>query len=540
MQKRQNSAHRRRNGRNSPLTRRILSVNILTLVILVASLLYLNRYEENLISSELEVLRNQGKIFAGALGQAGWRKGNDGASELYSVVAEPMLRRLVLITGLRGRLYGSRGEMLADSQLLIGADGGMVHIRDLPPPKEFSATGELVKRYYEKVVSLLPGRRDLPRYAEPFDMKIGEYPEVRDALMGESAEAIRVRKDGELVLTAAVPVQHFRKILGVVLLSSSGSTIDKLVREVRFDILKVFCVSLAVTVLLSFYLASTIVKPLRRLARAADIVRRSRGRERLIADFQDRNDEIGDLATDLNAMTEALWQRLDAIESFAADVSHEIKNPLTSLRSAVETASRLDDPEQQKKLMEIIQDDVRRLDRLITDISAASRLDTELSREERNPLNLVKILRALVKMHQMNSGERCASLTFETPNNIKAVILGEEGRLVQVFQNLLSNAFSFTPTSGAINVTIFTESDWVIVKVMDTGPGIPEPSLDHIFERFYSERPVSEQFGTHSGLGLSISRQIIEAHGGTIFARNRHSESNTILGACFTVTLPRI
>jgi len=530
-----------RSGRGliSPLTRRILSVNILALAILAAGLLYLNRYEENLVAAELEILRNQGEIFAGALGQGAWRSRQDGNSELYPAVAGPMLRRLVTVTGARGRLYGPDGQLIADSRRLMGSDGGLVEIRDLPPPVDPAEMGGIAERFYEKLVSLLPGRRDLPRYAEPVDEETGGYPEVRRALAGENAHALRVDAAGHLVLTAAVPVQRFKKILGVVLLSSSGARIDEAVRDVRFDILKVFGAALGVTILLSFYLAGTIARPLRRLALAADRVRLSPGRERSIPGFQDRNDEIGDLAADLNAMTEALWQRLDAIESFAADVSHEIKNPLTSLRSAVETASRLDDPVQQKKLMGIIQDDVQRLDRLITDISAASRLDAELSREERARLDLAKLLGALIRIYETSGAEKHAMPEFHGPADGSAFVLGEEGRLVQVFQNLLTNAFSFAPVDGTVTLTVAVEGARVVVSVEDNGPGIPEGSLDRIFERFYSERPETERFGTHSGLGLSISRQIVEAHGGEIRAENRIGPGGAVAGARFVVRLPR-
>ena len=278
------------------------------------------------------------------------------------------------------------------------------------------------------------------------------------------------------------------------------------------------------TVLLSLYLAGSIVRPLRRLADAADLVRRSPGRERSIPNFGNRQDEIGALARDLNAMTEALWQRLDAIESFAADVAHEIKNPLTSLRSAVGTVARLDDPHQQQELMGIILDDVQRLDRLISDISDTSRLDAELSRVTQEPLDLDLLLAALEEVHKTAGGAEKPGLDLEitpdhlggaedaTSNNTNASfrIFGVESRLVQVLQNLLANAFSFSPPGGRVLVRIERrrerDHDRVIASVEDEGPGIPPNNTARIFERFYSERPEGEQFGTHSGLGLSISR----------------------------------
>jgi two-component system sensor histidine kinase ChvG len=333
-------------------------------------------------------------------------------------------------------------------------------------------------------------------------------------------------------------VQRFKQVIGAIFLTTRGGAIDDAVRAVRFDILKVFGVALAVTVLLSLYLARSIVRPLHRLAEAADRVRRAPGRERSIPDFHDRQDEIGALARDLKAMTEALGVRLDAIESFAADVAHEIKNPLTSLRSAVETAARLTDPEQQKKLMGIVLDDVQRLDRLITDISDASRLDSELSRAELGELALDRLLAALVEVHRTARGGADCNLTFEIGTAGPFQVLGVESRLVQVFRNLLTNAFSFSPPGGTVAVCIRRDDDWVMVTVEDEGPGIPDSSLVRIFERFYSERPENEQFGTHSGLGLSISRQIVEAHGGHIRAENRRDASGKAPGARFVVSLP--
>jgi two-component system sensor histidine kinase ChvG len=408
----------------------------------------------------------------------------------------------------------------------------------LPPPDATDGLGGLVVDLYEGILAQLPGRRHLPRYEERAGQRAADYDEVVQALAGEVGTALRADDAGGLVISVAVPVQRFKRILGAVMLTTGGSTIDEAVRAVRFDILKVFGVVLAVTVLLSLYLASSIVRPLRRLAEAADRVRRAPGRERSIPDFRNRQDEIGALARDLRAMTDALWLRLDAIERFAADVAHEIKNPLTSLRSAVETAVRLTEPEQQKKLMAIILDDIQRLDRLITDISDASRLDSELSRVEHEKLDLDRLLEALVEVHRTAGGDARAGVAFETGSAGPFRVMGMESRLVQVFQNLLTNAFSFSPAGGRVAVRIVRDREWIEASVEDEGPGIPENSLTRIFDRFYSERPEGERFGTHSGLGLSISRQIVEAHGGHIRAENRLNAAGHVCGARFVVSLP--
>jgi two-component system, OmpR family, sensor histidine kinase ChvG len=526
-------------GRFSPLTRRILVVNITALAFLVAGLLFLGRYEGNLIEGELAALRTEAEIFAGALGEGAYGTRANGGIEIRPEVAGPMLRRLVSPTLTRARLFSENGDLIADSRRFLGPWGATVQIIELPPPEDDSAVSNIVDPIYEWILRLFPGRGHLPRYTESPDSRAADYEEAIAALSGEVSTRLRIEDSGPLVLSAAAPVQRFKQVIGVILLTKGGSQIDDAVRSVRFDILKMFAAALAITVLLSIYLAGTIVRPLRRLAEAADRVRTAPGRDRtVIPRFESRNDEIGDLANDLRAMTEALWQRLDAIESFAADVAHEIKNPLTSLRSAVETAARITDPDQQQRLMEIILDDVQRLDRLISDISDASRLDAELSRDEQAPVDLSRLLAALVEIHQTSGAAGNINLVFSAATDLPVAVLGSEGRLVQVFQNLFSNALSFSPPDGCVAVRIRADDGLAVVTFDDDGPGIPDASLFNIFDRFYSERPEGEQFGTHSGLGLSISRQIVEAHDGMIRAENRNDQSGRVAGARFVVCLP--
>ncbi len=357
-----------------------------------------------------------------------------------------------------------------------------------------------------------------------------------------------------MVLTVAVPVQRFKQVLGVLMLASDSTTIDRSLRSLRFDILKIFGMALIVTFLLSVYLAGTIARPLRRLAVAAERVRRGHGlatgrpgalktgAQPVIPDMTKRGDEIGELSGALKEMTEALWQRLDAIERFAADVSHEIKNPLTSLKSAIETAARVKDPVQQQRLMSIVIEDIARIDRLIGDISSASRLDAELSRAEAQPVDITSMLQALVEMHSATVREDGTRLVMD--GGARALVVpGLEDRLGQVFRNIIANALSFSPPNGTIRIAAQRRKDHargsvVEITFEDEGPGIPEDKREAIFERFYSERPKGEKFGTHSGLGLSISRQIIDAHGGIIAAENRRDVNGKIAGARFTVRLP--
>ena len=525
--------------RSSPLTRRILAVNILALAILVAGLLYLDRYRDTLIQTKLDALEIEATIFAAALGESAVKVEAGPGQRLVPAIAGKLLRRLVEPTRARARLFGNAGALMADTRSMTGA-AGMFQIEMLAPPADEGGLSRLVTRIYDGVLAALPLRGDLPPYREVADQRATDYREVVMALAGDSGRALRGAEAGGMVLSVAVPVQRFKQVVGALMLTKGSRDIEQALRGVRVDILQVFLVALAITVLMSLYLAGTISRPLRRLAAAAERVRRRPGRHHQIPAFTGRGDEIEDLAGALRDMTDALWQRMDEIERFAADVSHEIKNPLTSLRSAVETASRLDDPAQQQRLMAIIVEDVQRLDRLINDISGASRLDAELSRAQTEEVDLGALLAALVEMRGgADGGPAAARIQLEIAGGPALMVAGVEGRLVQVFQNLIDNAVSFSPPGGVITVAATGDDRQVTVTIEDQGPGMPEGKLEAIFDRFYSERPDSEAFGLHSGLGLSISRQIVEAHGGSIQAENRSGPGGVIAGARFVLRLPR-
>ena len=526
----------RRRGWRSSLTRRILVLNVLVLLIPVLGLLHLDQYRQSLIASELDSLRIQGRAFALSLGSTAVVATRLGDERLLPEMARHLMRVLLTDTGLRARIFARSGELLADSFVLVGP-GGQVQVMELPPPDDGSLLTGL-GRLYDLAVNWLPMTGELPEYREARRQWAGDYPEVERALLGESPGMVRADRRGNLVLTAAVPVQRYRRVLGALLLSKDGAEVNAAVRDRRFDILVVFAVALGVTVLLSLYLAGTIARPVRRLALAADRVRHGKGRQFEIPDFTHRRDELGDLSGALRDMTEALWARMDAIEGFAADVAHELKNPLTSLRSAVETVSRVEDPAQQKKLMSIILDDVQRLDRLISDISDASRLDAELSRAQTEPVDAGRLLGTLVELHQATAAEDGPRFRLDAAANQNLVVQCIEDRLGQVLRNLISNAVTFSPPGGTIGLSAWREGAAVVIAVSDEGPGIPKGKLEAIFDRFYSERPRGEKFGTHSGLGLSISKQIVEAHGGTIQAENRMDDDAKVLGARFVIRLP--
>jgi two-component system sensor histidine kinase ChvG len=341
----------------------------------------------------------------------------------------------------------------------------------------------------------------------------------------------------------AVPIQRFKAVFGALVLSTEGGDIDAVIRAERSAILRVFLVALLVSAGLSLILAGAIAVPLRRLADAAGrggdaLARRAAERQRVaFPDYTDREDEIGDLSGALRAMTAALYARLDAIERFAADVAHEIKNPLTSLRSAVETLRLARTEEQRERLLSVIVHDVRRMDRLVTDISNASRLDAELSREAQATVDLRRLLAAVVDVSGAKAESRGVGVTLDAPEGLET--RGLDGPLGQVFRNLVENAISFSPEGGVVAIRARRGREGgVVATVEDDGPGVPEDKREAVFERFWSERPEAA-FGDHSGLGLSISRQIVAAHGGTIACENRReTPDGPVLGARFTVTLP--
>jgi two-component system sensor histidine kinase ChvG len=527
---------RRRRRLISPLTRRILALNVLVLMIPVLGLLHLDQYRQSLIAAELDALRTQGRAFALSLGSTAVVGTQFGDERLLPEMARHLMRVLLIDSGVRARIFGRSGKLLADSFVLVGP-GGLVRVIELPPPPGGSI-GAVIGRFLDRAFNWLPFVGDLPVYREARIQQASHYWEVERALAGASPGMVRVDRRGRLVLSVGVPVQRYRQVLGALLLSSDGADVETAVRSRRLDILVVFAVAFAVTILLSIYLAGTIARPVRQLAEAADRVRSGQGRRVEIPDFRRRRDEIGDLSGALRDMTEVLWVRLDAIESFAADVAHEIKNPLTSLRSAVETVSRVEDPEQQKKLMSIILDDVQRLDRLISDISDASRLDAELSRALTETVDVGRLLGLLVEARQASAAETGPQLRLEIRGSGSLVVQGIEGRLGQVLRNLVNNAVTFSPPDGAIDLAAWREDSWVVITVSDQGPGIPDDKLSAVFDRFYSERPETEKFGTHSGLGLSISKQIVEAHGGSIHAENRRDGTGKATGARFVIRLP--
>ncbi|MGY5780160.1 stimulus-sensing domain-containing protein [Rhizobium sp. LEGMi135b] len=550
----------------SSLTRRILFFNLAALVVLVGGILYLNQFREGLIDARVESLLTQGEIIAGAVsasasvdtnsitidpqkllelqaGQSITPVPNDEDLE-FPIDPEkvaPVLTRLISPTRTRARIFDADANLLLDSRHLYSR--GQVLRYDLPPvDDEKQSWSDWFSGLLNKM--LQPG--NLPVYKEAPGGDGSIYPEVMNALTGVRGAVVRTTEKGELIVSVAVPIQRFRAVLGVLLLSTQAGDIDKIVHAERLAIMRVFGVATLVNVVLSLLLSSTIANPLRRLSAAAIRVRRGGAKEREeIPDFSARQDEIGNLSIALRDMTSALYDRIDAIESFAADVSHELKNPLTSLRSAVETLPLAKSDDSKKRLMDVIQHDVRRLDRLISDISDASRLDAELARSDARSLDMEVLLRDMIEIsRQVGHSKKAVEIEYvvdrKPGNKAKFTIDGHDLRIGQIVTNLIENARSFVPTeTGKITVRLTRTRTRCVIYIEDNGPGIQAENIDRIFERFYTDRPESEGFGQNSGLGLSISRQIAEAHGGSLRAENIvDSDGATLLGARFILSLP--
>ncbi|HEX2891494.1 sensor histidine kinase [Vineibacter terrae] len=529
---------RHRGRRFSPLTRRVLLLNMLPIALLAAGVVFLGDYEDTLIEAELAALTVHGEIVATGLGEGAVRGGETTINRLDRDHANQLMARLTAPIGIRGRLFAETGEMLGDTRTLRDR-AGRITSQPLPPPNVAPAQRGALTRISDWIDARLRVARSDGEYIELPDPVARDYPWVEQALRGINTRTARRTPDGRLMLSVAVPVQRYKQVLGALMLTHDDAAIAARIRQVRLDVFRIAAVALAATVLLSLFLASTIARPIQRLARAADQIRFAREGTPRMPNFGARNDEIGDLADSLRAMTDALWQRIDAIDTFAADVAHELKNPLTSLRSAVEVAARIDDKEKRAKLMEIVLDDVKRLDRLISDIADSSRLDAELLRSDPQ---IVDVGRLLSSMADAYNATAAAEVGVRVQLNVLGsgtfLALGHEGRYGQVFRNIVDNGISFSPEGGSISIGLMRERDQVVVTIDDQGPGIPDANLESIFRRFYSERPNAEQFGKHSGLGLSICRQIVDAYGGSIAAGNLRSPDGQVQGARFTLRLP--
>ncbi|MAV47067.1 MAG: HAMP domain-containing protein [Alphaproteobacteria bacterium TMED89] len=515
------------------LVGRILAINMITLLIPVIGFLYTDRYRQFLIDGELEALRSEGRIIAVALGSAAVT-GEASDKRLDEDRSALFLRLLTIDSPSRARLFALNGDLLADSRALRGGTTP-IYAQSLDEPTLFES---LSPRSIWRAIRR--GGRQFPRYIETMPQRADHYPEAAEALFGKFANGVRGADGNALVLSAAVPVQEYRRVLGGLMISRETTVVDDRIASMQTLILSLFLIALVITVMLSIYLANTIAQPVRALAKSADLVRRQKDRRHAIPDLSERGDEIGDLSLSLRDMTESLWDRIDSMESFAADIAHELKNPLTSLRSAFETLSMVQDPSQQEVLLDILTHDVDRMDRLISDISDSSRLDAELARSHWEEMDLYELAQDVVSL-QRQMAETDVEIILEPsePRRAGFPILGAELRLGQVLVNLITNAQTFSPEGGKIWVRLSRARGDILLTVEDQGVGFPADKLTKVFDRFYTDRPEQDGFGKHSGLGLSISKQIVNAHGGKIWAENA-DRGGEISGARVVLRLPEM
>ena len=503
----------------SRLGRLILALNLLGLAILISGALVLNELRRGLVQARMDSLTTQGELIANVLGGAATADIDEPV--LLRDRASEIIQLLFIPKDQRARLFDTSGQMLADSYLIADR----VELKPLPPARK---PGGWVMRFrMQDKDALNPQSVAAARAALAAEIQAARSGPVRE---------LRRAQNGQQVVSVSIPVKRVEAVLGVLTLEASD--VDATIAAQRKALLPFILVAVGVTLLSSLLLTWMIARPVRRLARAADKVRLSGARHISLPDLARRDDEIGDLTRSLESMTATQSQRMDAIEAFAADVAHEIRNPLTSLRSAVETLDLIKDAAQRERLTDILKQDVQRLDRLITDISNASRLDAELSRDDPRPVDVRRLLFDIAGIYQTGKGASGAKVSHSGEGGDPVLVIGREGPLGQVFRNLIDNARSFSPKGAPVRVQLRRERGQAIVTVEDEGPGIPPDNLETVFQRFYTSRPKGASFGTNSGLGLSIARQIIDAHGGRIWAENRTDETGAIRGARFTVALP--
>jgi len=513
----------------SPLSARILAIMLLPLLLLLIGLFSVDKYGRVLIAAELDALQRQGEMLARSLALAE----ADRTPLAQRRLSDQTLRHLLPLVGygsvLRARVFQPDGRLMADTardQMVASS----VRLRRRGQMDMEDRLKIIIANRLSGLSQFLSREGPVPNFRDGRLRHVSELPVLGLALRGESRRAVWRNGRGQLVLAVSLPIQDLRVVRGALLMTTSGGRIEAEIREVQWNFIQVLFAVLLVTIVLALYLARSITRPIGQLASAASQVRANVGSAEPLAKLPQRSDEIGDLSTALLQMTEELQARIAATAGFAADVAHELKNPLTSLRSAVETVARLEDPAQQRKLMDVILADVQRLDRLISDISFASRVDAEMARTDTELQDFGQLAESWVTMARDRHGSW--QLDWTAPQEEMPVQI-HASRIVQILDNLLANAISFSPSGAPLSIGLEADQGRLIFALCDRGPGIPAGKLETIFDRFYSERPSDEAFGTHSGLGLSIARQIAEAHGGSLTASNRKNG-----GACFTLSLP--
>ncbi|HEV2748853.1 MAG TPA: ATP-binding protein [Allosphingosinicella sp.] len=499
------------------LTKRILAINVFALAILAGSLFYLDSFRSRLTAARLAQARSEAVLIADALKVA------------PPAQRRALIRKLGRKTGTRLRVYGRDGGKRMDSW------SGATPTYELRDPQR-EPWNKDVARLLDNAFDAVVGARQPPPLLTPAADRLEAWPEAAAALAsGRTMTALRRAPEGTAYVSAAAPTGVGEA--PVMLLTVNARDIRRVVRGERMTLGFILLATILMSVLLSIFLARTIALPLRRLARAAQLVRLGRAREVHVPLLPARRDEIGLLARALHDMTQALRHRIDATEAFAADVTHELKNPLASLRSAVDGLERIEEPALRRQLLDVVRNDVVRLDRLVVDIAEVSRLDAELSRARFEAVDLGPVIEALIESWELRAAERGVRIAFARPRMGTAVVMGERSRLVRVFDNIVDNAISFSPPGGLVEVAAARIGEQVMVSVEDEGPGLPAGAREAIFNRFHSIRPEGEAFGRHSGLGLAIAKAIVDGHDGRIEAEDRHDGRS---GARFVIRFPGV
>ncbi|MBP6012894.1 MAG: stimulus-sensing domain-containing protein [Alphaproteobacteria bacterium] len=524
----------------SALAAQVLVFNIFALIFFIAGVSWVQSARVSLVEERVKSLKAQAEIVAAALARYAAKgvalEDEDSATDVDPDKAATVLNLLVGPTGMRARIFSRDGRPVQDTRFILTRN--QVTVQPLPPPGQIDLLNEVEKKVKQSIYAMRPAKDLAPVVNDDPQLGGQTYEEVRSVLeRGEAGSAERINAEGNLIVSVAVPIRRLQFIMGVLMLSTEAGDIDDVLRQEWLQLLLAALIASVIFAAATVFLLLRITRPVRALADGADAVRRGERQLDALPNLGRRGDEIGDLSVALRSMTAALYARMDTIEQFAADVAHEIKNPLTSVASAIETLQRTNEEDKRRKLMSVVRDDVRRLDRLITDISDASRLDAELSRERARDVDLGGLIPAMAQMFEDPDKPDKPRFKLDMPVE-GLVVRGLDGPLAQVFRNVIENAVSFSPKGGEIRITAAPSNGRAVVTIDDQGPGIPEENLEAIFRRFYTERPASHGFGKNSGLGLSISRQIVEVHGGHIVAANLRDADGVVRGARFTIDLP--
>ena len=576
------------------LTSRLFVFNLIGVLVLIIGVFYFSQTRKWLIQDATQNLRTQGEIIAAAIARnanaghvavnldadqllesdiAGNRNFDDGQFTglefpIKPQLIAPIFKQLVRPTNTRARIYSLDGTLILDSDTLLSR--GRISREDLPPLSETNSTSlwDNSQKYIDQFSAWFRGVQ-LPLYKEIGDGNGNAYSEVRLAINGDSTPMLMLNEQGQHIVSIGVPVRRIKAVLGALQLTTRGGDIDRRIADERWTYVVLASAAILATILSTMLLAGTIAQPMKKLSAAANHVRRSIRARTEIPEMPGRLDEIGQLSAAFGDMTQALYRRIEASEKFAADVAHELKNPLTSVRSAAQTLKGAKSESVRQELIETIENDVSRLDRLITDIAKSSRLDAELAMGDLTALDIGEMLASIIgvfnDIHEDKDVEIKLDLKTIPLGSSEYTVLGHQDRLAQVLNNLIDNAVSFSPAGTSVWVRAGRMGKEIIVRIEDEGPGIPPKNIEKIFNRFYTDRPDPDAFGMNSGLGLSISRDIIAAHKGKIWAENRYakatderdhndnskvgdisvsnandvlSENHKILGARFVIALP--